>query len=326
MARNGGYLRGIFLAAGLALLVGCGKPPEAQKTRILYTVTDTDDAYRTTLANAIKAEAQAQDVILDIRYAGGSTDAQTDAVLAANREHFDAVIVFPVDPGDVLELEEAAGDMPIVFVNNKPSDDVLSRNHYMYVGSDEASAGEFQARFVWEKLGRPSKLTGLIFKGEPGHSGTMGRTAAVKGFFEQNSVDAEWVYEDYAHWSDTEAADKFTIFLNRDISFDAVFSNNDTMALGVVSVMKERGLDPQEIPVVGVDATVDGCRSIQEGGISFTVFQNGEGQGGNALRLAKQLAETGSADGFEGLDDNGVCVWVPFEPVDASNVDEYITR
>ena len=96
------------------------------------------------------------------------------------------------------------------------------------------------------------------------------------------------------------------------------------MAVGVVQAMKEVGLDPGKIPVVGVDATTEGCQSIIDGGMQFTVYQSATGQGAAAIQTAIALATKGTAKGIEGLTEDGYYVWVPYEPVDASNVKDYM--
>ena len=67
---------------------------------------------------------------------------------------------------------------------------------------------------------------------------------------------------------------------------DCVICNNDTMALGVVEACKEAGIDLNSVPVVGVDATADGCQSIQNGDMAFTVYQSGSGQESKAVEMA----------------------------------------
>ena len=104
---------------------------------------------------------------------------------------------------------------------------------------------------------------------------------------------------------------------------DAVFCNNDTMALGVISGMKKYGLDYTKIPVCGVDATADGCESISSGEMAFTVLQSAAGQGASAVKAAIALGSGGTIEGIDYATEDHKCIYVPFEAVDASNVSQY---
>lgn len=64
---------------------------------------------------------------------------------------------------------------------------------------------------------------------------------------------------------------------------DCVICNNDGMALGVVEACKEAGIDLGTLPVLGVDATSDGCEAIKNGDMAFTVYQSGLGHKGNSI-------------------------------------------
>ena len=83
-----------------------------------------------------------------------------------------------------------------------------------------------------------------------------------------------------------QAKELFKLFLKTGSEVDCVICNNDTMALGVVEACKEAGIDLNSVPVVGVDATADGCQSIQNGDMAFTVYQSGSGQGSKAVEMA----------------------------------------
>ena len=41
-------------------------------------------------------------------------------------------------------------------------------------------------------------------------------------------------------------------------------------------------------------------------------------------QVVKQIIKTGKVEGLDGLTEDGLYVWVPFEPVDASNVKDYM--
>ena len=290
--------------------------------KLLYT-TNTLDDYRTLLQNAIKDTASAEGVTLDVEEPATSVDEQIAQIKKAVEGGYDAVICMPVDVSTALQLEVVAKDLPMIFVNSMPTADHLEKDKHMYVGSREGDAGRFQAEYVWNKLGKPSSLNIVLFQGEPGHSASTGRSQAVHDFFKENGVNANFVFEDTAYWSDTIAAERFEIFLKTHQDFDAVFCNNDTMALGVCEAMKKHGFDLSKIPVVGVDATEAGCQSIANGDMQFTAYQSAKGQGEMSIKTAIAICKKGTAKDVEGITEDGTTVWVPFEPVDSSNVSSY---
>ena len=311
-----------FCMAGM--LSGCGGDGggSGAGVKILYT-TNTLDDYRTLLQDSVKESASKEGVTLDIKPEVSTVDDQVKQFQEAASGDYDAIICLMVDGGTALQLEAIAGDTPVIFVNSQPADEHLQADQYMYVGSQEGDAGRFQAEYVWEKLGKPNKLNAIIMRGEPGHSASIGRSGAVHDFFKENGVDAQFVFEDTAFWSDTIAEERFDLFLKTHQDFDAVFCNNDTMALGIVAGMKKHKFDLKKIPVVGVDATAAGCQSIADGDMQFTAYQSAAGQGEMSVKTAIALATKGSAKGLEGLNEDGTIVWVPFEPVTAANVKDY---
>ncbi len=309
-------------------LIGCASGGSSQSssgggTKVLFIMTDVNDTFRATLADAIQAAAKDQGVSLDMVETGGSMDTEIDLISSAKSKGYNAIILRPADNSAALQLNVTSNDLPIIYVNNQPSDDHLTANKYIYVGSDEKQAGQYQAEYVIGKLGTGS-MNVIIFEGEKGHSATINRTAAVKTTLKDNGVNANYVFVDYANWSDTEAEAKFDIFMKTGQTVDAIFCNNDTMALGAVNALKKYGLDYTKIPICGVDATADGCASISAGEMAFTVLQNAAGQGAKAVEAAAILGSGGTLEKVEGASEDCKYIWVDFEPVDKSNVSKYM--
>lgn len=307
------------------IFTGCGSKSSSGSSgsKILFLMTDTKDTFRKTLADAIVKAGSSQGVTLDMVETGDSVEAQAKAVAGAKAKGYSAIILRLADGSTALQMNVASNGLPIVYVNSQPDDSHLNADKYIYVGSDEKQAGQYQAKYVLKKLNNPKSLNVIIFEGEKGHSGTIGRTSAVKKTLSKNGCEANYVFVDYANWSDTEALEKFNIFMKTGQSVDAIFCNNDTMALGAVKGLEQNGLDPAKIPVTGVDATSDGCKSISDGGMQFTVLQDAAGQAKKAVEAAKKLGSGGSLKDISGSSDDEKYVWVPFKPVDSSNVSDY---
>lgn len=321
---------GVCLLTGVmtvVLLAGCGASSGSSSggsaSKIMFVTTDTEDAYRKLLTDGMAQAASDAGVTMDKVECGNDVEAQVEATRKAAEGGYGAVICRLADSSTAPQIELAAGNLPVIYVNNQPDESALSADKYMYVASNETESGKDQAEYVIQKLGKKD-MNIIIMEGEKGHSATVARTAAVKNTLTDNGITYNVVFMDYANWSDTEARQKLNLFFRTGQSVDAIFCNNDTMALGAVEALKDNGLDPAQIPVTGVDATADGCKSIQDGEMAFTVFQNANGQAAKAIEIATALASGKSAKGIEGVSDDLLYGWVPFEAVDASNVADYM--
>lgn len=321
-----------LLVAGVMVigltLTGCGKSSDSSgggsaSGMKIYFSTLTLDNFKELLMNAVVDGGKEAGVTVDCGEPCATVDEQVAQIQAAVDAGYDAIICNPVDATTALQLEVTAGNVPILFVNSQPDEEYLQSDKYMYVGSYDKDAGDFQAEYVWNALGKPSSLNIVLFQGEPGHPAATMRTNAVKQYYRDNGINATFVFNDTAYWDTQKAADEFKLFLQTNQPFDAVICNNDSMAIGVVQAMREVGLDPAKIPVVGIDATEEGCQDILSGGMQFTVYQSATGQGAKAVETAIALATKGTAKDIEGVTEDGYYVWVPYEPVDKSNASQY---
>jgi len=311
----------------LGLMTGCGSNSSGSSsgtTKVLFIMTDTEDAFRTVLAESVISAADAAGVELDMVETGSDVNAQLDQVRGAKDAGYSAIIQLLANSDTALQMQVASNGLPIVYINVMPDESVLEANQYVYVGSDEEQAGTYQAEYVWNTLGKPSSLNAIILEGEPNHSGTIGRTSAVKNYFKDQGVDANYVFVDYCNWSDEEAQEKLELFFQTGQSVDAVFCNNDTMALGAVEALQAQGIDIDAVPICGVDATVDGCASIVAGEMQFTVLQDALGQAEAAVAACQALVESGDISSVENVSDDLTSIWVPFKAVDAENVADYM--
>lgn len=322
--------RGIRMLAVCMTLIavltvsGCSRQTMAGQKQIrIFLSLNEMDTFRQTLVDAAMAKAAQEGVELVVEDAGGSIEAQVEQLKRAAAEEYDVILCSAVSTDTAVQLKLSAGDIPIVFFNSCPDDRYLEAVKYVYVGSDEAVAGQFQAEYVLQQLGSKSEINVVLVKGPRSHSATVGRTNGVKEALADSGKTVNYVFEDSANWDMAQAKELFALFLRTGVTADCVICNNDAMALGIVEAAREAGIDFASLPILGVDATADGCAAIKAGEMQFTVYQSGKGQGEAAVEMAIRLAGNGDPEEMEGISEDGKYVWVDFEKVDGSNVTQY---
>lgn len=317
----------ILIASMLfCMLTGCNvggiQGRNAGSVKALMIVS-TQDTFRETVAEEAGKVAQEQGMQLDVVIGDGTSDTQVKTIKEGVSKGYDVIICNPADAATALQLEIAAGDTPMVFFNSCPEERLLKKGKYVYVGSNEQDAGKFQAEYVLDKLGSKQELNVMLIQGEQQHSATNGRTSAVKNALKDSGKKINYIFSDYADWSREKAKNMFDIMLKTGRDVDCVITNNDEMALGAIESCKEHEIDPASLVILGVDATKEGCEAIENGEMSFTVCQSAPGQGRACVEAAKALVSGEDMSKVEYATENGLYVYVPFEPVTTQNVAEY---
>lgn len=335
----------LCLLMAFSVLAGCGSSSSSSsdsstsgETADAGTSTDNSDIkimfsmalrdqFLSSMEKAGVAWAEANGVTLDVQDANDDISQQLSHVQAAVAGGYDAIIVNLVNTDNAADVLASAGDLPVVFVNRNPGNDVLVADKIIYVGSDENYSGGFQAEYLAERFKAEGKteVNLVLFEGALGQEAAVTRTASVKAGLEEAGITANYVFEDTANWERSKAQEMFIQFLGKGEEFDGVICNNDEMALGVIEAMQMQGLDPSSVPIVGIDATADGCKAIQEGTLAFTVYQSATGQGEGAVQAATEIVKNGTLDGVDGVNEDKTVVWIDFEPVDADNVADYLS-
>lgn len=324
-----------FIASAMmaSMLAGCGGgaqqggSADGGSGHKVTLIMSQRDEWLSEMEAAAQAAAKDTGINLTTQDANSDTSKMIQYIESSVTAGEDAIIINMVDPETAAQCIEAAGDVPVVFVNRFPGDPSVLNEKAVYVGSDEMTSGAFQGEFLAKFFKDQGKtdISYLMLNGILGQTSTTNRTASVLKALEDNGIKATAAAAPLAADYDRATAMDMISPLLGNTEFDCIIANNDAMALGAVEALKAKGMDPTSIPIVGIDATVDGIQAIKDGTLAMTVFQDANGQGYGAVKAAVNLIE-GKAinDGtnYE-TDETGNICWVPFEPVTPDNVADY---
>ncbi|MCR6727750.1 substrate-binding domain-containing protein [Agrobacterium fabrum] len=307
---------GAFMAA---LMAG----PASAET-IGVSMQSFDNNFQTLLREGLQARASEVDGI-SVQF----EDAQTDISRQINQVNnfiaggVDGIILTLADASaaDAISQAAKAANIPLVYLNLEPGNISKLPEKQAYVGSRETDAGKQAAAAACDALkvmGKAADAQVYILMGDLAHQASRDRTSSFKEALAAGDCKgAKIADEQSAAWTRTNAMDMTTNWITAGRPIDAVFANNDEMALGAVQALKASGVSMEKVVVVGIDATQDALAAMAAGDLDATVFQNAKAQSATALDTAVALIRGKPVEQQ---------VMVPFEPVTTKNMADYAKR
>ncbi|WMT42763.1 galactose ABC transporter substrate-binding protein [Paenibacillus sp. D2_2] len=293
-----------------------------------------DDTFMTGVRNAIEKNAKGI-ASVDIVDSQNSQPTQNDKIDLFLTKKMKALIVNPVDrtAAGVIIDKAKAKDTPVVFLNREPlPEDMKKWDKVYYVGAKAEESGTMSGQIIadyWKAHPEADKngdgvLQYVMLKGEPGHQDAELRTQYSIQALEDAGIKVEKLAEDTAMWDRVKGQEKMAAFLAaHGDKIEAVFANNDDMALGAIEALKAAGYfnGDKFIPVVGVDATAPAIQALEQGTLLGTVLNDAENQGKASIKIASLLAQGKEVNkdsvGYE-ITENQY-VWVPYQKVTKDN-------
>jgi len=297
-----------------------------------------DDTFMTGVRNAI-AEAAKGKAKVDIVDSQNSQSTQNDRVDMFITKRMNALAINPVDrtAAGVIIDKAKAENIPVVFFNREPlPEDMQKWDKVYYVGARAEESGTMSGQIIvdfWKSHPEADKngdgvLQYVMLKGEPGHQDAELRTEFSIKAVTDAGIKVEKLAEDTGLWDRVRGQEKMAAFLAaHGDKIEAVFGNNDDMALGAIEALKAAGYfsDGKFMPVVGVDATAPAIQALEDKTLLGTVLNDAVNQGVATFNLSYILAkgETPTEENSGYVISDGKYVWVPYRKVTLENVAEF---
>ena len=297
----------------LLALTACGTPQESQKSdkiKIGVTLMDFSTEFSIGLKDYMTAKADAMgDVELIVVDAGGDAAKQLQQVETFISQKVDAIIMQPQEQeacSPAVDKAKAA-NIPIINCNS-----LTVTEPDAYVGSNDSESAEIAMTYIAEQLGGKGNV--LMMHGHPGQTAEVKRTEGAMDILAQNP-DMTLLDEQTADWDRAEAMTLMENWIQAyGDQINAVFCQNDEMALGALNALVQAG-KKDNVLVFGVDAIYDALKSVKDGKMDATVYQDCKGQAEGSIEAAYKLAKGESVEKE---------ILIPFILVTSENVDEYL--
>lgn len=278
----------------------------SDRPQVGMSVSTLNNPFFLQMRDGAEEEAEEAGVELIVTDAQDDPSQQADQVQNFVSTGVEAMVVNPVDSDAVGPPVRRANDagVPVVAADRAVND----AESEALVTSDNVEGGRLAAQVLAEEIGEKGRI--VVLQGTPGASASRERGQGFsEGIAEYD--DIEVVAEQPADFDRTRGLDVMTNMLQSNGDIDAVFAENDEMALGASAALDDSG---KEAVVIGFDGTPEGLEAVEEGTLYSTIAQQPAELGRVAVRNAIDAAHG------ESLEDD---VRVPVEIVTEDNVDEF---
>ncbi|TXH61668.1 MAG: ribose ABC transporter substrate-binding protein RbsB [Tolumonas sp.] len=152
-----------------------------------------------------------------------------------------------------------------------------------HIASDNIAGGKMAGDFIAQKLGEKAKIIQL--EGIAGTSAARDRGAGFKQAADAHGF--QMLASQPADFDRTKGLNVMENLLSGHGDVQAVFAQNDEMALGAVRALQAAGKD--KVLVVGFDGTDDGVKAVQKGKMAATVAQQPDQIGAIGVETADKV-------------------------------------
>ncbi len=278
----------VVMVSIISLLVGCGGNKATQdqeksgKKVIGLSISTLNNPFFVDLKDGAQAAAKELGIELVVMDAQNDASKQMANIENLVQQKVSVLIVNPVDSKAVVPAIEAANkaNIPVITVDRGADGGKI----VSAIASDNVAGGKMAAQLLIDKLGGKGKVIEL--EGIPGSSAANDRG---KGFDDgiKAATGITLAAKQPADFDRAKGMKVMENILQANPDIQAVFAQNDEMALGAVEAIK--AAKRNNVLVVGFDATADAIKAVDSGDMLATVAQKPKDMGKVSIETAQKI-------------------------------------
>ena len=271
-------------------LVGCQQKSDSSVKKIGFIVSTLNNPFFVDLKSGIEERAK------ELGYEVVVLDSQNDpAKEVSNMEDLtvkdvDIVLLNPVDSDSAVASVMIANnyELPVVTVDRAANGgDVVT-----HIASDNAVGGSMAAQYLIDQLGGKGNIVEL--EGTAGSSAARDRGQGFDNKIAESNMNI--IAKQIADFDRTQGLTVMENILQSKKNIDAVFAQNDEMALGAQKALEDMGM--KDVLIVGFDATDDAVEAVKKGTMAATVAQQPILIGEAAVNAIDKILKGEKVDNF----------------------------
>jgi ABC-type sugar transport system substrate-binding protein len=233
-------------------------------------------------AAAAQAVADREGVDLEVTYGETDPQLQYQQVENALSQAPDGVVIVPVDPVALIPVIQQGSDNGIAMMTSINDIDEDGRQYtFAHVGKDYTEVGRQKAQYLVDQLGGQGTVAmihgirGLLFTELQG-KGAMEVFAKNPGI---TVIDGPYTGE-FSSDAGLSAAEN-VLTANPDV--DALYFDNDDIALGGILAAQQRNIPMDQILIIGTDGGEPARLAVDAGDLDMTISMCGAATGTKAM-------------------------------------------
>jgi ABC-type sugar transport system substrate-binding protein len=275
---------------------GGGGSGQVKGKEVAFNLAGRQIPYYRDLADGMTFEAKREGIKLTSTFGDQQVPTQVRQVENLITRRPDGLVVGPIDQEALIPPYRQASNakIPIATVSDNIGKDG-QQFQLTYVGHAYEELGRKKAKWIVDKLG--GKGTVGIIHAIRGGNFTEEQNKGAKAVFKQSPgikvVDGPYV-GDFTADAGLKGTENL---LSRTSKLDALYFDNDDIALGGIKGVKERDIPSDKILIVGTDGGAPAIQAVKAGDLDYTVSLCGYAQGVEAIKTLAAYFKTGKKPG-----------------------------